>query len=124
MILLIIFQPGLVTHYRNEIPTLTDEQIQQNMPGFDGGGGLGIPLQNGDGLGGGPNFGDDALGGGGLNFGDTPASPSAPSNGGLPGLELPGLDGLDGPAAPPSAPAQPSPTPLDDLNAPPTINLD
>ena len=122
MIVLIIFQPGLVTHYRNEIPTLSDEQIQQNMPGFDGGDGLGIPLQNGDGLGGGLNFGDDALGGGGLNFGNTPASPSAPSNGGLPGLELPGLDGLDGPATPPPVPTQP--TPADDLNAPPTINLD
>ena len=143
MIVLIIFQPQLVTHYRQDVRTLSEEEIQQNMPGFDGG--LGIPLQNGDGLGGGTNQGDDALGGGGLNFGndglgggglnfgddglgpggpnfgDAPAAPTPPSNGGLPGLELPALDGLG------TAPATPAPAtpvaPADDLSAPPTIDV-
>ena len=142
MILLIIWQPGLVTHYRQDVRTLSDEQIQDALPGF-GGGGLGAPPESGsdnaiggDALGpGGLNFGDDGLGGGGLNFGNdglgapptvNPGSNApAPPAGGLPGLDLPGLDGLGAPPSfdPPATPAPATPaTPADDLSAPPTFN--
>ena len=124
MILLIIFYPQLVTHYKGEVRTLSEDEIQLNMPGFDGGGlGSAPTAPGGDGLGGSLNF-DDGLGGGGPNFGDLGAPPSvapAPSqDGGLPGLELPTLgdDPLGTPAAP--APAA-DPAPADDLSGPPTI---
>ena len=123
MIGLIIWQPQLVTHYRDDITTLSDEQIENAIPG------LGAPIGGdplgGDGLGGGLNFGDDALGappefGIPPNIGGEPNA--APS--GIPGLELPGLDALDGDrfGAPPTVPAQPV-APTDDLDAPPTIDL-
>jgi TRAP-type mannitol/chloroaromatic compound transport system permease large subunit len=123
MIMVVIFFPGLVMHYKDEAPKTDPANIQIEMPGF------GTP---GQAPGGGSNpFGLPPIGGAGAGEpapamglpplslgGDAPASgsaaPAAPSFG------LPPLDGLPGqqPATPSTAPS-PAPQTQPDMSQPP-----
>ncbi|WP_105438069.1 TRAP transporter large permease subunit [Neorhizobium sp. T25_13] len=119
MILVVIFFPGLVMHYKTDNPTMSPNDVQIQLPGIgDQGSGnqpaFGLPplgpgsggLSQPGGLGGLPP----------LNFGAPGQSAPAPSMG------LPPTDGL--PGQPPSTPAPqtapPAQTP--DLSQPPKIN--
>lgn len=126
MIMVVIFFPGLVMHYKDEAPKTDPANIQIEMPGF------GTP---GQAPGGGSNpFGLPPIGGAGAGApapamglpplslgGDAPASGSAaPAAPAAPSFGLPPLDGLPGqqPATPSTAPS-PAPQTQPDMSQPP-----
>ncbi len=152
MILVVIFFPGLVMHYKTDHPSADPTDIQIEIPGFGGqGGGLGLPPLGGQGGGGDGGAGaPPAMGLPPLNLGEPPASgaqPAAPPAFGLPPLNLggeqpqpsapsepeapaappafglPPLQGLPGQQAPQPPAQQPAQPPAQpDLSQPPPIN--
>jgi hypothetical protein len=122
MIMLVIFYPGLVTHYKDDGPKVDPNTIKIEVPSFGGGldnpGGLGGGLQL-PGLGGGLGGGD-----GGLPGLTLPPLGTPPADGGAapaPSFGLPGQLNLNGEPPKIEAPEPPA-APAIDLSQPPVIN--
>jgi len=124
-IMIVIFYPRLVTHYKDDVAPVNLEDFQIQLPG------LGAPQAPGapSGLPGLPGLGGTDGGGqpgglglpGGLNLDGTPPPTGTQGGNGQPALGLPGLPGglnLEGgpPAVEPAPGGQPA-----DLSQPPTI---
>ena len=132
MIMVVIFFPGLVMHYKTDHPTVDPANIQIDIPGFGvPGGQLGLPPIGGQPAPGGAPAAPPAFGLPPLNLGGEPPAPAAqpatppaaPPAFGLPPLEgLPGQQAPQPPAEQP-APQQPAaPATQPDLSQPPPMN--
>ncbi len=103
MILVVIFFPGLVTHYKTEHPAADPGSVQIEVPGFGSNGGSGTDLSLP------PSFGLPPINLGGEEApAAEPTIPAAPQS-----LGLPALEGLPGQHPAPNQPA---------LGEPPRIN--
>ncbi|QKV20339.1 TRAP transporter large permease [Oricola thermophila] len=115
-ILIVIFYPRLVTHYKDEVAPVNLEEFQIQLPG------MGAPQAPSGlpGQGGGAQPGGLGLPGG-LNLNGSPPSTGGGSSGDAPSLGLPGLPGgLNLNGAPPAVEQAPTEQPVD-LGQPPVI---
>lgn len=115
MIMVVIFFPGLVMHYKTDNPTVDPATININPGSLGSGGGMTLPpLGGGNGL-----EQQNGMGLPPLNFG-APAPATPGTNPAQPALGLPPLDlGGQPPAQPQQAPT--APAPATDLSQPPKI---
>ena len=115
-IMIVIFFPKLVTHYRDEVQEIDLDNVQIELPSLGGQNSDGSPLNNGGGLSlpGGLNL-NNGSGNGGLGLPGLQLNPIGQPPAGLPG-QTPPADSGDGN---PSGGGLPAPGAL---NTPPTIN--
>jgi TRAP-type mannitol/chloroaromatic compound transport system permease large subunit len=118
-IMIVIFYPRLVTHYKDDVAPVNLDDVQIQLPGMGApqapSGLPGLGGQNGSGQPGGLGLP------GGLNLNGTPPPNSTDNGNGQPALGLPGLPGglnLDG--GPPPTESAPAEQPAD-LSQPPAI---